>query len=204
VKELVGFGMVEKTVDDFQKLEESVRKVQLGDIEQFAEVVRLVERPVRAWIVSRCPPGGDADDVAQKAFIEAFKKIDNYEVGTNFRSWMFTIAKFQLMAECTRLQRTADYHSRYAPVALTKELERQVETESDFQLDRMSFLQSCLAEVDRKGHQLLQWRYADEFSIQEIARLSGRSTGAIKKNLYMLRQKLHECIRLKQSQEAMP
>jgi len=196
--------MAETIVQDSNQLENAVRKVQSGDVEQFAEVVRLVERPVRAWIVSRCPPGGDADDVAQKAFIEAFKKIDNYEVGTDFRAWMFAIAKYQLMAECTRLQRTADYHSRYAPIALTKELERQVETEGDFQLDRLSYLRRCLAEVDRKGHQLLQWRYADEFSIQEIARLSGRSDGAIKKNLYLLRQKLHECIRLKQSQEAMP
>ncbi|MGB7343164.1 MAG: sigma factor [Pirellulaceae bacterium] len=78
----------------------------------FAEIIRVCQRPVRAWTASRCPPGGDADDVAQQTFVAAFKRIDEYEVGTDFRAWLFTIARYQLMAECTRLKRSADYHSR--------------------------------------------------------------------------------------------
>lgn len=63
------------------ELDEQIKQVQAGNLDAFAEIVQLHERPIRAWLVSRCPPGGDADEVAQKTFVQAFKRIDDYEIG---------------------------------------------------------------------------------------------------------------------------
>ena len=46
----------------------------------------VARRSVRTWVVAHCAPGGDADDVAQRTFIEAFKSIAVYREGTDFRA----------------------------------------------------------------------------------------------------------------------
>lgn len=182
---------------DSFNIDEHVGRVQAGDFDAFAAVVQHFSRPVRGWVVSRCPPGGDADDVAQKTFVEAFRRIDDYEIGSDFAAWLFTIARYQLMAECTRLKRLTDYHSRYVPVALREELERRGEQAAELKNDRLEHLQVCLDAIDGTSREVLDWRYSDELPLSDIARRTGRSVGAIKKQLFLLRQKLHECIQRK-------
>lgn len=184
------------------ELDEQIKQVQAGNFDAFAEIAWLYERPIRAWLVSRCPPGGDADEVAQKTFVQAFKNIDDYEIGTDFRAWLFTIARYQLMAECTRLSRLADYHSRYVPHALSQELERRAKNTSDTQNQLLTYLRGCLNEMGEKPRQILDWRYCEERPLAEIAELTNRSAGAIKKHLFQLRRKLHDCIQRKQASEA--
>lgn len=91
-------------------LERAILRVQAGDADAFSELVRAFEWLVRSWVATKCPPGGEVDDVAQRTFIEAFKNIGRYEPGTDFRAWLLTIARYQAMAECTRLRRLTDYH----------------------------------------------------------------------------------------------
>lgn len=182
-------------------LNERLRQVQAGDVDAFADVVRVYQRPIRAWITSRCPPGGDADEVAQKTFVQAFKHIDEYCLGTDFRAWLFAIARCQLMAECTRLKRLADYHSRYVPHALSQELQRRAGQREDLELGRLKYLEECMNELDEHARRILGWRYAEERTLGEIAELTERSVGAIKKHLFVLRRKLHDCIERKLGSE---
>ena len=188
-------------MDVSPNLDEHIRRVAEGDLDAFAEIVRVCQRPVRAWIVSRCPPAGDADEVAQKTFVAAFNRIAEFEVGTDFRAWLFTIARYQLMAECTRLNRMADYHSRYVPHALGQELNRRAENTPE-EPARLIHLRECLKQVEGNARDLLDWRYAKELPLAEIAEQSSRSVGAIKKHLFVLRQKLHECIERRLGGEA--
>lgn len=180
------------SIDD---LERQVRRVREGDPAGFEALVRAFEWPVRTWIVARCPPGGDADDVAQRTFIEAFKKIGAYAEGTDFRSWLFTIAKYQLMAESTRLRRTADYHRRYAPHALAEELQRRADSADEAgRSERVDQLRRCLAGLNPQAREILAHRYREGLPLEEISRRSGRSVGALKKYLFTLRARLHDCL----------
>ena len=185
-----------------QDLEQQIRRVRDGDPAGFEAVVRAYEWPIRTWVVAHCPPGGDADDVAQRAFIEAFKRIAEYTPGTDFRAWLYTIARYQLMAEATRLRRTADYHRRYAPLALAEELERRSDAAAAAgQSDRLDRLRDCLGGLNPQARDILGQRYRDDLPLEEISRRSGRSVGALKKYLFTLRARLHECIARKTATE---
>jgi len=186
---------------DRQDLEAQIRRVREGDPAGFEAIVRAFEWPVRTWIVAHCPPGGDADDVAQRAFIEAFKRIGEYSAGTDFRAWLFAIARYQLMAEATRLRRSADYHRRYAPVALAEELERR-SAAAAAPSDRLDRLRDCLSGLNPQAREILGQRYRDDLPLEELSRRCGRSVGALKKYLFTLRARLHECIARKAATEA--
>jgi|SRR6185503_5794975 len=182
-----------------EHLEAQIRRVREGDPAGFEAILRAFEWPIRTFVVARCPPGGDADDVAQRTFIEAFKKIDVYREGTDFRAWLFSIAKFQVLAEATRLRRIADYHRRYAPVALAEELQRRVESVPD--ADRLDRLRDCLGGLNPQARDILGQRYREGLPLDEISRRSGRTVGALKKYLFTLRARLHDCIARKTATE---
>lgn len=162
------------------------------------KVVRTFQCQIRAWLAAYSPPGVDADEVAQKTFIAAFEGIADYQLGTNFKAWLYTIARYQLMGEATRIRRIADYHSRLAPEIINRELERFAEDETpESVVERLTALRSCLGDLGERATQLLQWRYDDGIPLAEMAERSGRSVGAIKKNLFILRRQLQECIECK-------
>jgi RNA polymerase sigma-70 factor (ECF subfamily) len=178
-------------------LDRLVRKVQAGDAAAFGEIIRILEWPVRGWVVSHCPPGGDADDVAQRAFISAFQRIGEYQAGTNFKAWIFRIVKFGIQAEWSRMRRQADYQERLLPRALAEELSRRLERPMEETNHKVHHLRACLEKLDAPNRELLSQRYDQGLLIDELARHTHRSAGAIKKHLFILRGKLQDCIAAK-------
>lgn len=175
-------------------LEERIRSVQEGDPDAFEHLVRAFEWPVRSWIVAHSPPGVDADDIAQRTFIEVFRRIGEYRSGSDFRAWLLTVARYQVLGETTRLRRLADYHRRFIPLALARELERRAEIAGPETSDRLDRLRGCLEKLEGAARSVITQRYSEELPLDEIARRAGRSVGAIKKTLFFLRLKLHDCI----------
>jgi len=178
------------------EIDRHIHRVRAGEADAFESVVRAYEWPIRAFVISRCPPAGDADDVAQNTFIAAFRRIGEYEPGTDFKAWLFAIARYELLAEQTRLRRKADYHSRYAPHALMAELERRATDPAEAlePSSRLQHLRACVRMLDERGRNLLRWRYDENAPLAEMAKRTSRSVGAIKKNLFVIRRKLHDCI----------
>lgn len=182
-------------------LDARIRRAQRGDLAAFEDIIRQFQAPVRAWAAAHCPPGGDADEVAQKTFIAAFAGLEEFAAGTNFAAWLFRIARFQLMTEATRLRRLADYHSRYASDLLDRELERRAELPAAEFAERLPHLRACCDELGDAARRFIQWRYTDGIPLQEMAERTGRSLPAVKKQLWLLRQKLQECIERKMAAE---
>ena len=117
--------MTTHTPNHDAQIDDAIRRVRGGDAGAFEVVVRKWERSLRAWLAACGPPGVDVDEVAQRSFIAAFSRLDEYRTGTDFGAWLFTIARFQLKTEATRLRRVADYHARYGLDLLQRELDRR-------------------------------------------------------------------------------
>jgi len=179
---------------DDSRLDDALGRVRRGDVAAFEYVVQRFEQPLRAWLASQAMPGVDVDEVAQRAFVAAYARLDEYQLGTHFSAWLFTIARYQLRTETTRLRRVADYHTRYAPDLLQRELERRSEQPPELVLARLDHLRECLKSLGAHLRQFISWRYEEEISLEEMAARSGRSVAAVKKQLFLVRKKLQECI----------
>ena len=177
-----------------QNLEISIQRARNGNPSAFEPVVRRFEKALRSWLATQAPPGVDVDDIAQRSFIVAYSKLEDYQPGTDFAAWLFTIARFQLRTETTRLRRVADYHSRYAPDILCRELERRQEDPPEKILERLDCLEACLSQIEGPSRRFLTWRYEEEIPLEEMATRSERSVAAVKKVLWKLRRKLCDCI----------
>jgi len=188
---------------NLEAIDGAMRDAQAGDLQAFSTIVEVFEREVRAWLIARCPPGCDPDDVAQETFVKVFRGLGEFELGTDFRAWMFAIARYQLMAECTRLKRRADYRSRYALESLVGEMESRAQESCNSEEERIGFLKVCMDEMGERSREILASRYRDNLPLSEIADRSGRSLAAIKKHLCVTRQKLHDCVQRKLASEGL-
>ncbi len=189
---------------DDSKIDDAVRRVSRGETAAFEIVLRRFERPLRAWLAAHVPLGLDVDEIAQRSFVAAFSRLGEYELGTNFGAWLFTIAKFQMRTEATRLRRIADYHARYGPDLLQRELDRRCDDSPEMWTTRLENLQLCLDLLSDHLRQFVTWRYDEEIPLDEMAARSGRSVAAVKKQLWKIRHRLQQCVEMKMAAEGGP
>lgn len=152
---------------------------------------------MRAWLATHVSPGVDVDEIAQRSFVIAHSQLERFKPGTNFPAWLFAIARFQLKAELTRLRRVADYHARFAPDLLQRELERRADEPGEEQQERLDCLKECVESLGDNLRRYVSWRYEEEIPLEAMAERTGRSVGAIKKQLWLIRRKLQECVEAK-------
>ncbi len=65
-------------------IDDAIRRIRSGNTVEFEYVVRKFERPLRAWLAGCAPPGVDVDEVAQRSFVAAFSRLNEYRMGTEF------------------------------------------------------------------------------------------------------------------------
>ena len=182
--------------DLLKQVERSVRAVKAGQRSSYRHVVEIMLPIVRAFVAARSLPGMDVDDIVQRVFVEAYKSIGEYRAGTDFRAWLITIARYQAMMEATRLRRQADYHSRFVPMAIARQMERRL-ADDDAEDQRLPYLRECLGQVKASSRELIRHRYEKDLSMKEIAAAVKRTAGAVRKELCLIRKQLHECIEQK-------
>ena len=88
------------------------RRAAGGDSAAFAALVGKHERPLRAFLARMA--GADADDVAQEAFIKAWRFAGQYDGRARYSTWLTRIA-WRCRLDQLRRQRTQEEQD--APVA---------------------------------------------------------------------------------------
>jgi RNA polymerase sigma-70 factor, ECF subfamily len=148
--------------------------------------------PLLLYVRSLMPADPAARDVTQQANATIWQKRDEFELGTNFKAWAFSIARYEVLNHRKR-------QARDARMVFSDELEHTLavelaETPTDV-LDRHEALQLCLRKLADRDRALLLHRYSDAGPLDDFARKHGRSVGGLKVTLHRLRNTLSECIR---------
>lgn len=146
---------------------------------------------LQLYVRSLLPGDGCASDVVQQANAKIWEKRTDFEPGTNFKAWAFSIARYEVLNHRKR-------QARDARLVFSDELEQViaselVSTNIDFQ-ERSEALRECLGKLRQKDRQLLLHRYSSRGTLAEYADTIGRSLGGLKVTLHRLRSVLLLCI----------
>jgi RNA polymerase sigma-70 factor (ECF subfamily) len=180
-------------------VEEAIRQVQEGSADAFEVVVRAHQGRLRAVIANACPAGIDPDEVAHLAFVEAFRKIDQYAPGTRFFAWLSTIARILLLVEIRKSKRETRGRESYLEQAVTRVLEAELEAGSGLDEMRVRALRGCVSLLPESFRAVIDLRYRRDDSIETISRQVGKSEAAVKFQLFDIRRRLRECVNKKLS-----
>jgi RNA polymerase sigma-70 factor, ECF subfamily len=84
---------------------ELVRLAQAGDVDAFGELVERNRRAVFRAALAALGSPAEADDVAQEAFVTAYRKLGSFRGESQFRTWLLSITWRKAIDRRTSLSR---------------------------------------------------------------------------------------------------
>ncbi len=158
-----------------------------------AIVALLAEHQVamRLYVSSLMPGDPSAADVLQQANATLWKKRGDFELGTNFKAWAFSIARFEVLNY--RKQKARDARFVFSEDLENVIAEELPERAHEFD-NRRAALTSCLAKLKDSDRELILHRYFKRAPLAEYAAQAGRSVGGLKVTLHRIRNVLQKCI----------
>lgn len=159
-----------------------------------AEFVTLLtehQSALKLYVASLLPGEPSAADVTQQANTTIWKKRTDFEIGTNFKAWIFAIARFEVLT----FRKAQARESRFV---FSNELEQLIadelpELSDDLDL-RQTALRSCLEKLRPHDRELISHRYFSGDTLQSYSEQVGRSVGSLKVTLHRIRTKLARCV----------
>ena len=171
---------------------ELIIAAQKGEISAFSELVRRYQARVRASLAVRMNSVHDAEDLAQDAFVIAYRKLSEFDSECEFGPWIRAIA-FNLLKNYWRKHRAE-------PAGGSAELEllinRQIEVrhaEHD-ESEKLSALRYCMSKLSDELKTLLQKHYVQGMSVAELTKEAGGKHSAMTMRLHRMRDQLRRCI----------
>jgi RNA polymerase sigma-70 factor (ECF subfamily) len=168
----------------------------------FENLVREHQAGLRAFIRALGADEAFVDDLAQEAFIVAYRRLDDFETRTDFGRWLRGIARHLVANE----RRKDARRSRLLPFAVVDILLHREPEGGDAPPDFVRFLpvmQECVGQLPPRSQELLQRRYADGENARSLARELRLNADAVRQTLLRIRVAVKECIERK-SKEARP
>ncbi len=159
------------------------------------EPIRLLSQlqpALYAYILSIHPNRVDAEDILQETNVTVWRKLGEYEPGTNFRAWAFKIAYYQTLAERKRLSRRPSFYE--LDEQLLNLLAEEAETRLHRYEEKATALKQCLSQLKAGDTHILKRHYTDGTAINAIAAELGRSAVALRGSLLRIRRALKSCI----------
>ncbi|GAM10907.1 RNA polymerase sigma-H factor [Geobacter sp. OR-1] len=97
-----------------------IRRVQGGDVDAYARLVRKHHRNLLTFIHRIVRDAHLAEDIGQEVFLNVYKELPGFDPdrGTPFAAWLYIVARNQCISELRRLSRTepvaAEFFQRIA------------------------------------------------------------------------------------------
>ena len=151
------------------------------------------QRRIFAYIYTLIPNRADAEDLLQETSITLWEKFDRFEPGTDFVAWACQVAYWKVRNARRKYARSPIIHDDELLTAISdKALAAQPLLDQ-----RHEALAVCLEKLKEHDREMVMSRYESDRTIEDVAKLSGRSVEAAYKALSRIRRALMDCVTLR-------
>jgi RNA polymerase sigma-70 factor (ECF subfamily) len=152
-----------------------VEKVLAGEIAAFESIVRRWQNPLVNLAYRFCRDRGRAEDMAQEAFLRAYRALGSWRRDAAFSTWLFALA--------TNLYRTELRRIPAAAVSLS-DIDAAVEPRDGLEdADRDRFVRRAVFALPSKYREALTLFYFHDMDVHAAARSLALPEGTVKARL---------------------
>jgi RNA polymerase sigma-70 factor (ECF subfamily) len=166
-----------------------VRRVLDGRVEAFEGIVRRWQRPLVNLAYRLCRDPGLAEDLAQEAFVKAYRGLAGWRAEGRFSTWLFALALNHYRSMLRRVRPPTVVLDEALHLAVPHSGERELEAEQKAQAVRQA-----VAALPARYREAVALYYLRGVSVEEVARSLRVPEGTLKARLHrareMLRRKL--------------
>ena len=164
-------------------------------------MVRLLSQHQRwlfGYLTALLGNPSDAEDVMQEVCVVMWQKHEQFQLGTNFVSWLSVIAYHQVQ----KFWREKKKQRMFLNVELMDQLAQAMPNEFELLEARRRALADCASDLRDTDRQLLGQCYGNRnVTAKLVAEELGRPSDTVYKALNRIRKALFECINRKVSAE---
>ena len=153
------------------EINKNIEKAKHGDQNAFTFLLDHYWNEVYGFMLKRTENETDAEDIAIETFSKAFDKIGTYNPEFQFNTWLIAIAK-NVHIDLLRKKKSSlfiditdhDEHAAYNVADTTPSAEDELIAKQN-----LSSLLQCIKQLKPRYQEVIQLRYFQELSYQEIA-----------------------------------
>ncbi len=174
---------------------ELVARVLDGSSDAFRSLVERYQRPVLSVIARMVGDPATAEDLAQEAFVKAYRKLGTFDSRRKLASWLFKIAHNTTIDHLRRARldtvpletTTADGEDSWETLRASEAEgpERRAEA-----AQLIAGLEAALGRLRPSYREILLLRFQQGLAYHEIVEVTGLSMGTVKVRLHRARKRL--------------
>lgn len=174
-----------------------IARIVNGDTDAFSQIVKAYENQVYNLCLRMCGNRDEAQDLAQEAFVKAWRGLRFYKHEAAFSTWLYRLTS-NVCIDYLRRQK------RRAVVSLTVDDEEAVQldvqdpapTPEEQALDEQTrqSVAEAMKKLDEEFRMVLTLRVVQERSYEEIAQIMDLKVGTVKSRLARAREKLRKIL----------
>jgi len=189
-----------KAKADFELVEKAKNQ---GDQKAYASLMSRYKKSVYHMILKMIRNENDAEDLTIEAFAKAFKNLHKFNPDYTFSTWLFRIAtnncidfirKKKLETLSINSAYTDDNGENVSLDIMDTGLDPQ---ETAIKNQKIEIMQIIVTQLPPKYQRLIQLRYFEELSYDEISKQLSSPLGTVKAQLHRAREILTEMMKNK-------
>ncbi len=188
-------GFSNKALEDFALIDQAV---QQKDQQAYASLMKRYKKAVYYMILKMIRDADDAEDLTMEAFAKAFKNLERFKKDYTFSTWLFRIATNNTIDFIRKKKlKTMSLNNTLSDDsgnAVTIDVEDDDNNPQDVYIrtQRIEMVRIFVDKLPAKYRKLVQLRYFDELSYEEIAQELDKPLGTVKAQLHRSRELLFE------------
>ena len=171
---------------------EIISRVLQGDHQAFAGLVSRYQNYVFTLALRMVKSREDAEEVAQDAFIKAFKYLADFRGASRFSTWLYTIVNNTGITFLRKKRLDVSSLDNEAVFARADNLDSGERADLVEQKSRQAMVNQAIALLNPDDAQIITLFYKAEQSLDETAQVLGIKVNAAKVRLHRARARLKE------------
>jgi RNA polymerase sigma-70 factor, ECF subfamily len=180
--------------------EQMIASILSGDREKYHDLIRPYEQSVYRIALSFMKNESDAEDVAQEAFLNAFRNLASFRGQAKFSTWLISITvnaargrlRRQSLVRMDSLDQTPEEGGHVSP-ALLRDW-REVPSEALERKEIREMLRAAIGGLAPIYREVVMLRDVEELSVEETATTLTISVASVKTRLHRARIMLQKVL----------
>ena len=171
--------------------EKIIARARRGDADAFEQLVVSYRDQVFRLALRMCGSEADADEVAQEAFLSAWKALPNFRGESQFSTWLYqltTHAAIDLMRREKRQIASADI-TEVSAADPAPSPQQQAE-----QSEQREIVRDAILQLAPEQREVVVLRFMEELSYEEIGAVLKLPSGTVKSRLNRAKAQLKEIL----------
>lgn len=171
--------------------EKIIARARRGDADAFEQLVAAYRDQVFRLALRMCGSEADADEVAQEAFLSAWKALPNFRGESQFSTWLYqltTHAAIDLMRREKRQIAAADI-TEVSAADPAPSPQQQAE-----QSEQREIVRDAILQLAPEQREVVVLRFMEELSYEEIGAVLKLPSGTVKSRLNRAKAQLKEIL----------